>query len=481
MLEHLKARCGAHRRAALAATAVAVTVALTGSGAAASPAITQSLPTAASTGELVVNGTFDGGPAGWFASSQSLAVVQPTQGSAFARLSGRSGSTLVLNDRSNTVVDSAVGVEYRVSASVRTNTPKLNGQLRIREVGADSVVSHGSSFTLRDTAWHAVTLSVKTTKPGATLDLNVLAWNVTGTQRLDVDNVSMTVVPPPPPPPPPAPLGSECDGPLWTDRTYFGSSISTSGITAAESMANVDAAFGRVSTVRVFDPGLPLKWSSARAEVTAGRTLVHSFRPHPREVLAGTHDAALRAYFREAPADQVIFWSYIHEPEPLINSGSFTADEYRRAWQRIAGFAEDACRPNMHATLILTGWTAEPASGRSWRTYYPGASVIDVMAWDPYNGATDPDRSYYATPASIFANPVRASKEAGKPFAVAETGSRLVPGDDGSGRAAWLTSVGNYLKENDALFVTYFQSTRDGNWMLSDAPSRAAWGGLVGQ
>ena len=52
--------------------------------------------------------------------------------------------------------------------------------------------------------------------------------------------------------------------------------------------------------------------------------LVTSFRMPPQEVLAGRYDAGLRDYFRNAPTDPLILWSYIHEPEPLINSGEFT-------------------------------------------------------------------------------------------------------------------------------------------------------------
>ena len=64
---------------------------------------------------------------------------------------------------------------------------------------------------------------------------------------------------------------------------------------------------------------------------------------------------------------------------------------------------------------------------------------------------------------------MRRSQEMGKPWALAETGSRLIPGDSGSKRAAWLTSVGTYLRQNGAVYGTYFNSTRDANWMLDDS------------
>jgi hypothetical protein len=256
--------------------------------------------------------------------------------------------------------------------------------------------------------------------------------------------------------------------------------MSYDGRSPSMTLADLDALFGlRLEALRLFDPDLPASWNSARAASTAGRTLIVSFRPMPQDVLAGKYDRELRTFFANAPSNQTIYWSYIHEPEPLIDKGTFTADQYRRAWQRIAGFANEACKANLHPTLILTGWTSSPASKRDWRTYYAGDDVVQVLAWDPYNGVHEPDRTYYASAESMFGDIVRIARESGKPFGIAETGSRLIPGDDGRGRAAWLTSVGDYLRANGAAFVTYFQSTRDANWLLEDQYSRAAWAAQV--
>lgn len=243
----------------------------------------------------------------------------------------------------------------------------------------------------------------------------------------------------------------------------------------SQTLAELDKEFGTLNAVRVWDNEVPEAWSGARSQALAGRTTIISFRPMPQDVLAGKYDDVLRTWFAQAPTNQVIYWSYIHEPEDLIAQGKFTADQYRRAWQRIAGFADQACKPNMHATLILMGWTASPASKLDWRTFYPGGDIIDVMAWDPYNGVHDPGRTYYASASSMFDAVVARSKEAGKPWAIAETGSRLIPGDTGAGRAAWLTEIGTYLRKNGAVFATYFQSTRDADWELRDAPSQKAW------
>lgn len=239
----------------------------------------------------------------------------------------------------------------------------------------------------------------------------------------------------------------------------------------------MDAIFGTIPIVRVFDPGMVMSWDKPRTQMLAGRDLVISFRPSPQDVLSGKYDAEFAEWFAKAPSDVTIYWSYIHEPEPLIDQGSFTADQYRRAWQRIDSIADAACRPNMYATLTLTGWTTTDASKRDWRDYYAGGDVIDVMAFDPYNGASNPTAvTGYPSAASMYDSVVRVAREAGKPYGLAETGSPKVPADaTGSQRAAWLKDVAAYNRANGALFVTYFHSSRDGEWRLLDGPSQSAW------
>lgn len=276
--------------------------------------------------------------------------------------------------------------------------------------------------------------------------------------------------------PRPGDSDNRCTRPAPTG-SVFGTSLSTSTMNGPKAVAALDQHFGMtVPALRVFDPGMVGEWSRPRTPVFKGRTLIMSFRPSPKEVLSGQYDAAFKAWFNQAPADSTIYWSYVHEPESKIRNGDFTADEYRAAWRRLDAIADSVCRQNMYATLILTGWTTESASKQEWQTYYPGGDVIDVMAFDPYNGVYDPGRTYYRSPESLYGNPLRVAREAGKPFAIAETGSRIVVGDSGGRkRAEWLADMADYLRANNALFVTYFHSTRDGHWLLDDAVSRDSW------
>lgn len=439
--------------------------------------------------ELVKNGKFASGVDGWRTNRPSEHVLSSSSegrnSSKAARIAIKSTQTAVLNDVVDTLADVPAGTSFEMGVWVRSSRAGVVANVKAREVSGSKSVTHAAKVRLDNTNYKFIKLSFATTLEGSTLDLNVLFWSTEVGQSVFVDEVSLVnpvTAPPAAAPPASAPLANTCQR-ATPSGSMYGVSMSTGSQTGPEAIAALDKHFGlTVPTVRVFDPGVPMSWSSPRTAAMKGRDLIMSFRPMPKEILAGRHDAAIKAWFQQAPSTSRIYWSYIHEPEPLINSGAFTAADYRAAWRHIDKIADSVCRTNMYATLILTGWTTEPASKRDWRSYYAGDDVIDVMAFDPYNGVHDPGRTYYATPASIFGNPIRVAKEAGKPFAIAETGTRIVVGDaGGKGRAAWLADAGAYLRANKAVFVTYFNSTRDGHWLLDDAVSRDAWAAQMRQ
>lgn len=275
-----------------------------------------------------------------------------------------------------------------------------------------------------------------------------------------------------------ADTAASCDQPL-PHGTQFGAGVSTAGQTADQAVAALDSAFGRVPILRSFSSGMPHPWTSRQGRALEGRDVVSSFKAQPKSILSGEHDATLEAWFRGAPEDQVVYWSYFHEPESEINKGQFTASDYRAAWRHIKTLEEKTCNPNLYSTLILTEWTASPSSGRKLSTYDAGPDVVDLLSFDPYNGVYDNTRSYYVAPSVLLDHVVSFAEEGNRPFAVAEIGSRLIPGDSGSGRAKWLREIGDYLIAHDAVFVTYFQVEMTVNWRLDDVPSRQAWRQLV--
>jgi hypothetical protein len=216
-------------------------------------------------------------------------------------------------------------------------------------------------------------------------------------------------------------------------------------------------------------PGRRLSWPA----VADDYPLVISFKLSPSKVLSGSHDAELRRFFAATPRPS--YWSYFHEPEDNIARGQFTATAYRAAWKRIAAIADASGKP-LQSTLVLMGYTAKPSSGRTWTDYYPGADVIDVLAWDCY-AWTARD-----TPADVFDAALRVSLKAGKPWAIAETGVGAAQYPRQADRLAKLRAMSRYLATAPTRpeFVTYFDSDPGGQrhyaWNISrDSAAAAAW------
>ncbi len=176
----------------------------------------------------------------------------------------------------------------------------------------------------------------------------------------------------------------------------------------------------------------------------SGGPVVVSFKAQPKDVVSGRLDGQFANWFNSAPKDRPIFWSYFHEPENDVESGSFTTADYRAAWVHLSGLADRANNPQLRSNLILMCWTLQSGSHRNWQDYFAGASVIDTIGWDCYNKSFS--KGSYGDPASMLGKAVATSKGAGVNWAVAELGSKMAAGDSGTGRAAWLTAIGSYAR-----------------------------------
>lgn len=282
-----------------------------------------------------------------------------------------------------------------------------------------------------------------------------------------------------PSPSAPAPTPTGPAGPTGPVRTLFGAAPEGAQGEKGyqQALARADQTLGELDVVRVYYKGAPDAWPGK----APGRNVVVSFKLPPAEVLAGAHDAALSAWFRAAPRDLETFWVFFHEPEDDIRDGAFTAEEFRAAFTHLAGLAAQAENPRLHSTLVLQSYTLKPASARNWRDYYPG-DAVEVFGWDVYNRPSE--ARPYSDPAELLDNLRAVATSVGKPFAIAELGSVLAPGDvDGSGRARWLESMGRYLADHDARFVTYFDldfAAKDADYRLRDAASLQAWKRIAG-
>lgn len=256
--------------------------------------------------------------------------------------------------------------------------------------------------------------------------------------------------------------------------TLFGASVHQSpGQTFAAALAGTDAAYGTPPALRVFYSGAPGAWTDAKLN-TPGRATIVSFKYPPKDVLAGKHDAYLRAWFASAPRDRDVFWCFYHEPENEIQDGLFTAADYKAAWRRIDGLADEARNARLSATTILMDWTLSPSSGRRWQDYYPGSPYVDVMAWDVYGFDEAKSETMAAHDASRPGLEVARSQ--GKPYAVAELGVR-----DHANRPAMLRDIAKWMRNTaDARFVTYFDAYGWPEYALNgDDASVQAWRGAV--
>ncbi|HEX6681166.1 MAG TPA: hypothetical protein VF062_00110, partial [Candidatus Limnocylindrales bacterium] len=205
-------------------------------------------------------------------------------------------------------------------------------------------------------------------------------------------------------------------------------------------------------------------------------TFVVSFKGHPRDHTAGTHDARMRQWFADAPRDRDIYWIYFHEPENDIAGGAYTAAEYRAAFRHLKALADTAGNPRLHPTLVLMQWTVEPASGRNWRDYYPGDGVVDVFAWDVYNFDSSAAQGRYVPPATLLDAALAVNAGLGLPTGIAEMGSHIAAGDDGTRRAAWIQAMNDYLRAHGSLWNLWFDlDWSNGDYRLRDPAALAAW------
>jgi beta-mannanase len=300
-------------------------------------------------------------------------------------------------------------------------------------------------------------------RDGRALDVAVRAFDVRAGGAVLVDDVRVSRVP----------------APQTSDRSLagvrYGTSVEAEPLDWHRQLKKSDNRFSKLEIVRVFEPDLRNSWQGRLRDVR--RPVAVSFVAQPQRVIDGDFNDEIRAWFRDAPRDHPVWWTYFHEPENDVMGGDFTPRQYRKAWRHVADIAARAGSSNLKATLILMAWTAQPSSGRSVRDYYPGG-FIDVVGWDGYNPPSS--TSSYVRPRRLYGLPARWSNRLDARFAIAEFGAKLLPGDDGSRRASWMVDIASYAAKRDAVFVSYWDAKSTyGDFRLHDLPSIRAWRGVV--
>jgi hypothetical protein len=271
---------------------------------------------------------------------------------------------------------------------------------------------------------------------------------------------------------------SAAHDPPGSDGTLFGASVYRGSSSWQTAVEQADARYGDLEVVRAFYPGLPPAWE--QISEASDTSLVVSFKANPAQILSGASDQRLKEWFATAPQDRDIWWVYYHEPEDNVERGDFTAEQWRAAYRHIATLANQANNPRLLNTIVLMCWTLDPASGRSISDYFPGADVVETIGWDCYSEpAAD---QAYEDPQALYGSAIETSRSLGVGWGIAETGSLQVSTDPtGALRAAWLLEAGQYLADEDAQFVTYFDSPVGGEFRLLDRPSQLAWRDVIGR
>jgi hypothetical protein len=226
---------------------------------------------------------------------------------------------------------------------------------------------------------------------------------------------------------------------------------------------------------RAFFGGAPGNWATD-PKLNGTKPVNVSFKYQPSVVLSGSADAAIRTFFQTAPTTRTVWWTYFHEPENDIADGDFTAADYRAAWQRIWTISHETgvFKANVRATLVLMDYTVNPASGRNWLDYYPGAAYVDVLSWDVYgfkekDADTGNDETIQAHQARVPSLAV--TRAAGKAYAISELGY-----DNAANRPAFLSGLATWARDNNAEFVSYFDEIGGlGDHRLADAASQSVW------
>jgi hypothetical protein len=265
--------------------------------------------------------------------------------------------------------------------------------------------------------------------------------------------------------------GANCGAASGTSTDAADTLLGVSATTSSQ-LKTVTAEFGQLPIIRVYYLGMPDPdaWTSGTPARNHSAVVV-SFRSPPAKVLSGADDAALAHFFDAAPTGHPIYYSYYHEPEPLIEAGDFTLPQYKAAWTHIVALADQAHNPYLKSILILMAWDLTPAAGVNWKDYLPAGHVISTLSWDAYPAGSVHDRNPQPTPPAAFMGPAEAaSRSVGLPFGFAEFALATQ-----ANRPQWLAEVANYLRRTGALFGTLFDSEHAPWLVVRDSASIQAW------
>ena len=148
----------------------------------------------ASTSNLVPDPQFSKGTIGWFTNpGGALAITAGHDGNPAIALRNASSSakTFALNDKINTVASTRTGAVYQADAWIRTDSAQVSVAVRMMEWGTQQVGQSIRSAWLSNTNWVHVTTTYTAVSNGASIDFNVLAWQLPAGASIQVSEPSL--------------------------------------------------------------------------------------------------------------------------------------------------------------------------------------------------------------------------------------------------------------------------------------------------
>lgn len=487
-----------------------------------------SAATPAPRGELVVNGGLDQGTTGWRTNGpdQMLSSIATGHTGAAAEVVAAKPGTVVLNDDAATVGSTDQGQKYAVSAWVKADAPvPISGQLRVREVSGSNVITHGTSFYLAGTGWQQVRLDFATAASGASLDLNVLAWNLAANSGLQIDELSMKAASSPvgsapalapvaspapsplkapsPAPASPAPSPSKAPSPSVSPAAPAPArapAASVAGISQRgipTSGALVGAAVGSNTDPSSVEKSMGAKlqvrrtyWgggsvtsavNTARTDIAAGRIPWESFKlPYSwSDMAAGKGDAWVKNLASQLGSLNGPVWiAFHHEPE-----GDGDISQWVAMQKHLAPIIHNNTK-NVAYTMIMTGWH-EIYGGPQYALdkLWPGDGLVDMLGFDIYNnygvtraGKTNSKTTEFAT--SYYPQFSAFAKKHNVAWGVAETG---ITDQGAAADPTWLNRSYTDMVKYGGSALTYFDSSLHsaGSWEITTPLKRNEFGSIL--
>jgi hypothetical protein len=144
-------------------------------------------------GGLLVNGSFEGSTAGWWAANAVASVVAGGQvGASAARVSWTAGDRFVFVAGSPVPVASAVAAQYSLSGWVRSETPGLLVCLRLREWDGAVFVRQAQECVAASGSWQQWPVVSLTPAAGHQLDVMTMGWDAHAGDSYDLDGLVLT-------------------------------------------------------------------------------------------------------------------------------------------------------------------------------------------------------------------------------------------------------------------------------------------------